>query len=151
MLRENQESVLDKWALTRCISVLDRYIGGYRVSIINMNNGFKEPIPWGIKTVIPIKYWYLAGMSRWENLCIPEILFGSILFQTIMLILGWFYLNESSCMIYKPKWYRKSKLPSNIHTIRVKKKLILIIDIQMVLKKTIPIQHWYITNNHLMV
>ena len=30
----------------------------------------------------------LLGMSRWENLCLPELLFGSISFWTTMLIVG---------------------------------------------------------------
>ena len=45
--------------------------------INNINNGTKEPTM-GINIAIPIAYWYLVGMSRWEHLCILEVLCRSI-------------------------------------------------------------------------
>ena len=50
-----------------------------------------ENQPVGIKTTIQVKHGYLAGISRWENLCISTLLFESIPFWTI-LILGRFHL-----------------------------------------------------------
>jgi hypothetical protein len=35
-------------------------------------------LPVGIELAIPVKYRYLVGMSRWENRCIPELLFGLV-------------------------------------------------------------------------
>ena len=43
-------------------------------------------LPMGIKIVIPLKYWHLVGMSRWENLCVPELVFGLIPFYVILLL-----------------------------------------------------------------
>jgi hypothetical protein len=53
------------------------YIGECMVSLININDGIKEPPAgitiiistkyWylvGIKIVIPVKFWYLVGMSK---------------------------------------------------------------------------------------
>ena len=48
-------------------------------------------LPTSIKTVTRVNYWYFVGMSRWQYLCISELLVGSIPFQTI-LIPGRFYL-----------------------------------------------------------
>ena len=47
---------------------------------------------------------------------------------------------ESSCMVYRPEWYSKQKNCQIPIPILVKKYEILVIDIQMVLKKMMPIQ-----------
>ena len=39
----------------------------------NIHNGIKEPIR-GYQISIPIKYWCLVGASKWEHLCIYELL-----------------------------------------------------------------------------
>ena len=50
-------------------------------------------LPVGIKIVIlPLKYWYLVDISTWENLCMPELLFGSILLFSTICMWGRFYL-----------------------------------------------------------
>ena len=41
----------------------DQYVGGCRVVIINISNGYQRYLPAGIKIVIPINYWCLVGMS----------------------------------------------------------------------------------------
>ena len=32
----------------------------------------------GIKIAIPVKYWYLVGISRWESLCTFKVLYESV-------------------------------------------------------------------------
>lgn len=62
----------------------------------------------GIKILILVKYSSLVGMLRWENLCVPELLFRSILLNHIhtwKISPGY----EGSCMVYRPKWYWKHK------------------------------------------
>lgn len=63
-----------------CIEHVHTNVGGYVVEsmvlIFNINNGM-ESLPVGIKIVTPFSYWDLVDISRWENLCIPESLFGS--------------------------------------------------------------------------
>ena len=58
----------------------------------------------GMKVVIPIKYWYLVGLSRWENLCMSELVFGSESFKTTVLS-----RYEGSCMLHKSEWCQKQK------------------------------------------
>jgi hypothetical protein len=67
-----------------------------------------------------VKFWYLAGMSRWENLCIPKLFFGSISFYTI-LILGLKVLPrcEGSCIVCSPQQHRKQKIVSHIRTLLI--------------------------------
>ena len=78
------------------------------------------------KIVIPIKYWYLMGMSRCENLCLPQLLFGS---NTILIHINTSIVlsrYESFCRIYidpdgienkkkspipTPYWYQKVWYP----------------------------------------
>ena len=42
-------------------------------------------LPMGIKFFNTSQYSFLVSMSRWEHHCIPELLFGSIPFQTILI------------------------------------------------------------------
>ena len=51
-----------------------------RLPSVRTNAGLvSKNLPVCIKIVIPVKYQYLVGMSRWENLfCIPESWFGSV-------------------------------------------------------------------------
>ena len=48
---------------------------------------------WNIKIIILVKYWYLVDISRWENPCIPDLLFESIpSFLILILIVRQFCL-----------------------------------------------------------
>ena len=50
-----------------------------RLPYVRANAGLvSKNLPVCIKIVILVKYSYLVGMSRWENLCIPESWFGWI-------------------------------------------------------------------------
>jgi hypothetical protein len=40
----------------------------------------------GIIIAMLRKTWYLVGMSRWDNLCIPKLSFGSIPLWTILIL-----------------------------------------------------------------
>ena len=62
-----------------------------------------------IKIIIPIKYWYLVGMSRWEALCILEFVIwvNTILNHIDTRVILPKY--ESSCMVHGPEWYQKQK------------------------------------------
>jgi hypothetical protein len=55
--------------------------------------------------IIQIKYWYLVGISRWENLCRLELVFGSMFFMKVV-ILGQLCIGSRIC---KPKRYQKSR------------------------------------------
>ena len=48
-------------------------------------------------------------MLRWENLCVPELWFGSTPFYSILIPRAIFPKYEGSCMVYRPKWYREKK------------------------------------------
>lgn len=39
---------------------------------------FQRTYPTSIKIVIPVKHWYLVSITRWCNLCIPDLLLGSV-------------------------------------------------------------------------
>ena len=61
-----------------------------------------------IKIPILVKYWYLVGILRWENLCVPDLLFRSILLNHVHTrMISPRY--KGSCMVYRPKWYWKCK------------------------------------------
>jgi hypothetical protein len=62
-------------------------LGECMVSIININNGIERNLHVDIKIVIPIKYWYSLDMPRWEHLCIPKLLFGSVPILKVILVL----------------------------------------------------------------
>ena len=61
------------------------------------------------KFVTPVKYWYLVGMSRWENLRVPELWFGSISFYNISIPRAMCLSRKVSYMVYRPKWYQEKK------------------------------------------
>ena len=56
----------------------------------------------GIKIVIPVKHSYLVGLSRCKNLSIPELLFGSIPFYTMLILGRSLPTYEGFCMVYRP-------------------------------------------------
>ena len=75
------------------------------VSIINIINGIKGPTR-GYQICSTSQLLIFGGMSRRENLCIPELLFGLIPFYIIStLTLGNFMRYEGSCIVYRPEWY----------------------------------------------
>ena len=72
-------------------------------------------LPMGIKIVILIKYSYLVGMLRGENLCLHELLFGSIPFalcrwwsmygeRTLILVGAWTPSIIFLFLSYKRMW-----------------------------------------------
>ena len=65
----------------------------------------------GIQIVIPVKYSYLVGMSRWENLCIyPSYFLGPYHIKPYWYSNDFTYCRyEDSCMVYRPEWYQKHK------------------------------------------
>ena len=85
--------------------------GEFIVPIIHINNGTKEPTM-GIDIAIPITYWYPVGMSRWENLCILEVLCRSIPlwrnFSTMNVNCTsskhWHYFMRNHCCLYIAPW-----------------------------------------------
>ena len=66
-------------------------------------------LPVGIKIVIPIKYWYVVGMSMWENLGIPELLFGSKPFLDHIDMSPVLPKCDDSWTVYRHEWYAKQK------------------------------------------
>jgi hypothetical protein len=72
---------------------------------------YQRTYPTGIKIVIPVRYWYLVGITRLENLCIHRPLIGSIPSsyqidtKAISLgkkVLGWYPSG------IKKKWYQSN-------------------------------------------
>ena len=97
-------------------------------------------LPMSIKILILVKYWYLLGMSRSENLCIPELLFGSIPFYTVSILKTILPKYEGSGLVYSHAWYWikttvKYPYPNGIENCKT-----LIIDTWMVNKR------WNLTN-----
>ena len=78
-----------------------------------------KTLPVSIMIATSIKYWYLLGMSRWEKLCLTQIInwVNAILSHsnTRMIFLGY----QGSCMVFIHEWYRKHKIMSNTHTLLV--------------------------------
>ena len=58
-------------------------------------------LPMGVKIVITVKFSYLVGISRSENLCIPDAILNRIDTRANLPKYG------GSCMVYRPEWYRK--------------------------------------------
>ena len=85
--------------------VLDWYIGESTVLISNISNGIKKRTQLVWKMELPLKYCYLVGITRWENLCIPKSLFGSTPseYHIITRVISLTYMG--SWMVYKLKWY----------------------------------------------
>jgi hypothetical protein len=96
-----------KWCRNQCGGPVYRWM--HRIS--NEHQYWCQIPPMGINIVIRVKFWYMMGMSRWENLGIPKLLFGSIPLYTSV-ILGWFFLPRlggSLDWYIDPKWHRKQK------------------------------------------
>ena len=66
-------------------------------------------LPVRIKIVAPVKYWCLVGITRWQNLLYTWVI---IWVNTILIHIHTRAIlprYEGSCMVYRPKWYRKQK------------------------------------------
>ena len=130
--------------------MLDRYIGESMVLIINMNNSIKEPIRGYQNCNLNQILMFGEYVKMRESLYTRDIVWVNTILNhiDIRMILPSY---ESSCMMCTPKWYQRQKKYCQIFiSIRAKNYEIFIIDTQMVLKKTIPIQHYCISNNPLM-
>ena len=85
--------------------MLDWYIGERMVSRTNINDGINEPTH-GYQNVIPVKYWYLVGISQWESLYTQVIIWANtILHNTDTSTILPRY--KGSCMVYRSEWYQK--------------------------------------------
>ena len=86
------------------------------ISIININNGIKEPTHGyqNCKTnrtlvfgrYLKAREYLYARVIIWVDTILDHIDIEAILLKY-----------ESSCMVCRPKWYRKKKIPSNTHTL----------------------------------
>ena len=74
------------------------------VSILNINYGIKEPTHGIQYIVLLVKYGYLMGISRQENLCIPSYCLGQYILDHID-SRAFLQRYEGSCIVYRPEWY----------------------------------------------
>ena len=94
--------------------VLHQYIGECMVSIITINNGITEPTP-GYQNVIPVKYWYLVGMSWGDNLLSTRVIIwvNTILHHIDTKAILPMY--QGSCIIYIYLNGNETKMLSSTH------------------------------------
>jgi hypothetical protein len=86
----------------------------------------------GIKIVTLVKYWYLVGMSRGENLCIYSSYYYIYAILNHIDTRATVLRYEGSCVVYRPNSI-EYKLPSNVHTLLVWKTV----------KSSLQIPEWY--------
>lgn len=80
------------------------------IFIISIYYALYKNLFWDIKIIIIVKYWYLVGISRWENPCntrlliwVNTIILNLIDSTTILSRYG------GTCMVYRSKWHWKLK------------------------------------------
>ena len=80
------------------------------VSIVNINECIKKPTR-GHLNCNTSQVLLFDGMSRWENLCVPELSFVSILLCSILMWRPNLPRFEGSCIVYRSEWYHKEMMP----------------------------------------
>ena len=98
--------------------MLHQYIGECVVTIINTDNGIKEPTS-GYQNCLNIQMLIFGGYLKirdslyarvitWVNTILNHI-------DARVVLSGY----EDSFMVYRPEWYQKTKMPWNTHTLLV--------------------------------